>query len=100
MHERHPRLALSLYKDFEQAKRCTLRDLFETTALKISLPWSVGAAQEARHLMGDDFWPYGVAENLPGHEAMTRYSFTQHQSERRLSVEELFAETTLVAPKT
>lgn len=49
--------------------------------------------------MGDDFWPHAMAANRPTLDAMTRYSFEQHQFVRPLTVEELFAETILIAPK-
>jgi 4,5-dihydroxyphthalate decarboxylase len=45
--------------------------------------------------MGEDYWSYGIAANRATLEAMCRYSHEQYLSERRLVVEELFAEATL-----
>jgi 4,5-dihydroxyphthalate decarboxylase len=45
--------------------------------------------------MGDDFWPYGVEANRATLEAVTRYSFEQGLTSRRLEIEELFASATL-----
>jgi 4,5-dihydroxyphthalate decarboxylase len=97
--EENPWLAASLLKAFRAAKAIALDDLLQTAALKISLPWSVQAAQEARSLMGDDWWPYGVAESRKTLEAMVRYSFEQGLSVRPVKVEELFVPSTLSEAK-
>jgi len=99
MHERHPWLAASLAKAFEQAKQVSQQDLFEVTALKIGLPWIVSNAQAAREVMGADVWPYGVEANRKTLETMTRYSFEQGLAVRKLAVEELFAASTLETAK-
>ncbi len=92
--ERHPWLCASLYKAFREAKRLAIADLEKIGSLALSLPW-VGAELEAtRALLGDDFWPYGVSENAKDIETLIRYSHEQGLTERRLSVEELFAATT------
>jgi 4,5-dihydroxyphthalate decarboxylase len=44
--------------------------------------------------MGEDFWPYGIEKNRPTLEAVTRWSFEQRLSPRKLAVEELFAPET------
>lgn len=95
VHEQNPWLASSLLKAFKAAKAIALADLLETAALKISLPWSVKAAQEARELMGNDWWPYGVHESRKTLDAMVRYSFEQGLSARPVNVEELFAPSTM-----
>jgi 4,5-dihydroxyphthalate decarboxylase len=95
VHAQHPWLAASLYKAFAGAKRIAQAELFEVTALKIGLPWIASAALSTRALMGEDFWPYGVAANRRTLEAMTRYSFEQGLAVRPLAAEELFAPGTL-----
>ncbi len=94
IHERHPWLAASLCRAYEEAKRLSTADLFEFTALKIGLPWIVSHARDTRNLMGEDFWAYGVEANRHTLEVMTRYSFEQGLAVRKLDVEELFAATT------
>jgi 4,5-dihydroxyphthalate decarboxylase len=41
--------------------------------------------------MGDDYWRYGVHENMAEIEALTRYAHEQGLIDRKLGVEELFA---------
>ena len=58
-------IAQSLYKAFIAAQRRTYADLEITDALKVMLPWLTAHVEEARALMGDDFWPYGFAPEPP-----------------------------------
>lgn len=94
-----PWLPMSLLKAFTAAKRIADADLFEVTALKIGLPWIVDEAERTRALLGGDFWPYGVEPNRATLETMARYSYGQGLAARRLSIEEMFAPTTLDAVK-
>ena len=50
--------------------------------------------------MGADYWPYGVERNRTSIETMTRWSFEQGLTPRRLDLEELFVPSTLEQSKT
>ena len=92
----HPWLAGSVYKAFVQAKRLADTEFAETTALKIGLPWINAEFDETRALMGEDFWSYGLNEtNRKTLAAMARYSYEQGLAVRLLSVDEMFAESTM-----
>ena len=88
-------VAQSLYKAFAEAQRQNYRDLYETAALKASLPWLTAHVEEARDLMGQDYWPYGFEQNRKTLETFLRYHHEQGLSKRRLEPEELFAPETL-----
>jgi 4,5-dihydroxyphthalate decarboxylase len=45
---------------------------------------------EARELLGDDYWPYGMEANHHGIDTFSRYHFEQGLSKRRVAPEELF----------
>ena len=97
--ERYPWLPANLYKAFGQAKDMAIADLEYITALNIMLPW-VGAELEAsRHVLGVDFWPYGLEPNRKEIEALIRYSHEQGLTEPGYTPDELFAETTLAVAK-
>jgi 4,5-dihydroxyphthalate decarboxylase len=53
----------------------------------------VAAVEEARALMGDDPFPYGVARTRKTVETLAAYSFRQGLAPRRLTAEELFCES-------
>jgi len=95
VYEQHPWVAMNLYKAFAQAQRESYEDLYVTAALKTSLPWLTRHVEDARALMGDDFWPYGFAPNRDTLATFLRYHHEQGLSRRLLKPEELFAPETL-----
>jgi 4,5-dihydroxyphthalate decarboxylase len=100
VYERSPWVMQSLTKAFEASKRRAYADLFETTALKIMLPWLTAQAEEAREVFDTcDFWPYGVEPNREALSTFLRYSFEQGLSPRLLAPEDLFAPETLESSK-
>ena len=60
-----------------------------------ALPWYGQELEETRRLMGDDFWPYGIAANRKTLETLFQYSHEQGLCERRLTIDELFHLSTL-----
>jgi 4,5-dihydroxyphthalate decarboxylase len=95
VYDANPWVAQSLYKAFVQAQRLAYDDLTISAALKTMLPWQLEAVEEARKLMGPDWWPYGFAPNRPVLDIFLRYHHEQGLSPRRLQPEELFAPETL-----
>jgi 4,5-dihydroxyphthalate decarboxylase len=91
IYERHPWAATSLFDAFVKAKEWAYEQLFETDALKLTLPWVVAEAEETRRIMGRDFWPYGIGPNRVSLEALLLYLHEQHLAPRVPAVEELFA---------
>jgi 4,5-dihydroxyphthalate decarboxylase len=88
-------IAQSLYKAFLEAQRKTYRDLAETAALKVMLPWLPAHVEEVRQEMGDDWWPYGLTPNRHVLSTFLRYHHEQGLSPRQLEPEDLFAPETL-----
>jgi 4,5-dihydroxyphthalate decarboxylase len=84
-------IAQSLMKAFAQAQRRTYDDLYVTAALKAMLPWLTAHVEEARALMGEDYWPYGFAPNRDALATFLRYHHEQGLSRRRYAPAELFA---------
>jgi 4,5-dihydroxyphthalate decarboxylase len=65
----------------------------------VTLPWVDAQAMEISRLMGADYWRYGVSESAHEIETLIRYAHEQGLLARALTVEELFAPTTLVTSK-
>jgi len=95
VYEKHPWIAMSLYKAFAEAQRLTYADLDETAAMKAMLPWAAKHVEDARALMGEDFWPYGFERNRKTLETFLRYHHEQGLSKTLLKPEELFAPETM-----
>ncbi|MGA3295462.1 MAG: ABC transporter substrate-binding protein [Candidatus Acidiferrales bacterium] len=95
VYEKSPWVAQSLYKAFAKAQQEAYRELYETGALNVMLPWLVQHVEDTRALMGTDFWPYGLEPNAHTLDTFLRYSFEQGLSKRPLKPTELFAPETL-----
>jgi 4,5-dihydroxyphthalate decarboxylase len=92
---RHRWLARALLKAFEQARRQALDGIDETATLKYMVPWLPGEVARTRQLLGDDYWPYGLAPNQRALDTFLRYTFEQGLAPSRLSPADLFARETL-----
>jgi len=93
--EKHPYLPVAVLKAFERSKAAALALLSDTSATKVTLPFIEERLTEARDLMGEDFWAYGVEPNRKTLEAFLRHHHGQGLSPRLLKVEELFHPSTL-----
>ena len=96
--ERHPWLPERVFAAFVEAKNIAMREidaLANAGANKVTLPWFAAEVARTRALMGDDYWSYGVPANRAALDAVCRYSHEQYLSERPLTVEDLFAGSTL-----
>ena len=95
VYERHRWCAQNLYKAFVQAQRKTYRDLEETAALKVMLPWLATHVADAKREFGPDWLAYGLEPNRHVLDTFLRYHHEQGLSKRRFAPEELFAPETL-----
>jgi 4,5-dihydroxyphthalate decarboxylase len=95
LYQEHRWLARALFKAFEQARCRALDGIEETATLKYMLPWLPGEAARTRRLLGDDYWPYGLAANQRCLETFLRYSSEQGLARRLLAPADLFAPETL-----
>lgn len=93
--EAHPGLPAALYKAFCQAKDLALADLEVIQAPKVTLPWINAELRRTRELMGENFWPYGIAANRHVLETQMRWSREDGLQARTLTLEELFAPSLL-----
>ncbi len=87
VYEKHPWLAVSLYKAFCQSRELAQRSLYDTDALTVSLPWIVDEIERSREVA----WDYSIEGSRPTLEALVAYLDEQRLTRRRMNVEELFA---------
>ncbi|GAA5133158.1 ABC transporter substrate-binding protein [Pseudonocardia adelaidensis] len=91
VYERHPWVAQSLTKALHLAKRAAMDNLYDSSALRFTLPWLIPAVEEAKALMGEDYWSYGLEANAATLSTFLRYHHEQGLSGRRYEPKELFA---------
>lgn len=95
IHERYPWVAGSLFKAFDEAKRQVESRIDELTALRYMLPWVYEDVERTRALMGEDYWPYGLAGNEVTLRTFLRHAHEQGLTKRLFEPAELFAKETL-----
>jgi 4,5-dihydroxyphthalate decarboxylase len=88
--ERHSWLPGAVLKAFEQAKDAALTKLSDTSSTKVTLPFVEEALRDARALMGEDFWSYGIGNNRKTLDYFLDQHHAQGLSSRRVSVDEMF----------
>lgn len=90
----HPELPQAVFKAYSQAKSMAYEAMqkewfFET------MPWYAQELEQTKALMGENFFPYGIAPNRKTLDTLFRYSYEQGLASRQLTIEELFEPSTL-----
>jgi 4,5-dihydroxyphthalate decarboxylase len=93
--EAHPWLPGAVFKAFDRSKAIALEKLADTSSTKVTLPFVEERLTEARALMGEDFWSYGVPANRMTLATFLKHHHGQGLSPREVKVEELFHPGTL-----
>lgn len=88
--EKHPWLPGAVLKAFEQSKATAMAALADTSATKVTMPFVEERIAEARGLMGEDYWPYGLEPNRKTLETFLRHHHAQGLSSRLVTPDELF----------
>lgn len=88
--ERHPWIAVNLYRALEEAKDRSLARVRDVMISRFPLPWNPDNARRAAEMFGQDFWPYGVGPNRRTLEAFLTFAFEQGIAHRPVTLEEIF----------
>jgi 4,5-dihydroxyphthalate decarboxylase len=91
VYERYPWVAQSLTKALGLAKKQAMANLYDSSALRFMLPWLIPGVEEARSLLGADYWSYGLAANEQALATFLRYHYEQGLSWRQYEPADLFA---------
>jgi len=91
--KKYPQTALALLKAFDDAKKIC-QDFYSDPNWSV-MAWGRHLFEEERQLLGNDPWPNGLRKNRANLEKFIGYSLDQGLLPHRLTVEELFDESTL-----
>ena len=95
-YEKNPWVAQSLCKAFAESKRICQEAMYEYSALKYMLAWSIAEMEEERQIFGDgELWPYGLEANRHVLETLAQYAHEQGLLKSRPELKTLFAPGTL-----
>lgn len=89
--DRHPWVAESLFKAFEQAKRWCLEQMRFSGTSRYTLPWLHAELEEMDELFGGDPWPYGLDANRSALEALLGFLVDERFLPEAPALETLFA---------
>jgi ABC-type nitrate/sulfonate/bicarbonate transport system substrate-binding protein len=98
VYDRHRWVAQSLTKALTEAKRQAYARIYDASALRFMEPWLNQHLEDARRLLGEDYWSYGLGE--ADRKVLTtflRYHHEQGLSQRLRTPEQLFAPEALEA---
>ena len=90
LHREQPWIAKALYAAFCTARDIAVDGLYDTDALRLSLPWLIDHLEETKAAMGADPFAYGIEPNRPALTAIGRYLHEQGLAPRVVQPEELF----------
>jgi hypothetical protein len=88
-----PDIVKAIYKGFQGAKAVCEERLIEGMTfnnMAMMIPWLSALIDENRSVLGDDWWPYGIARDRSTLDAFLRYHYEQGLSKRRMTIEEVF----------
>jgi 4,5-dihydroxyphthalate decarboxylase len=91
LYEKNPWLATSFYRAFCRARDLAYRNIYDTDALAVGLPWVIDEMEMAHKTFGPQIWDYSIEGSRPTLEALVAAVHEQGLASRRVSVEELFA---------
>jgi len=95
-YEKNPWVAQSLCKAFAESKRICQEAMYEYSALKYMLAWSIAEMEEEREIFGEgELWPYGLEANRHVLETLVQYAHEQSLLKSRPDLKSLFAPNTL-----
>jgi 4,5-dihydroxyphthalate decarboxylase len=93
--EARPWIASALFDAFDAAKKRSVARLFDRSNAHIPLPWVSDAARSIQAEFGENFWPYGIRENIRTLESFAEFSWEQGVSQRKVTMEEMFVPSLL-----
>lgn len=93
--DQHPWVAIELLKGFETARARSLTRLRDAMFARLPLAWAEAATAAEEAVFGPDLYPYGIEPNRATLAAFLGFAHEQGVAERLLTIEEIFAPTTL-----
>jgi 4,5-dihydroxyphthalate decarboxylase len=87
---KHSDAPVALLKAFRNSRDVAFDRLIGPDPQVIAYSWIAAAVAEQRELMGDNYWPYNVINNVKELEALTQYAYEQGLSPTRIDYQSFF----------
>ena len=92
--DQHPELPAALFKAFTAGRNQAIAELGMVNAFRVALPWPAAVLEDAKAMLGEDYWPFGFRRCYDEVATMTRYAFEDGLTTRILAPEDLFHPST------
>ena len=89
---RYPKLPRQLFVAFSKALDDWYQSFTEEHEVEYGLPWFFNSVNEARELLGQDFYPYGLEQNRKVLDKLIGYSYRQGLIRTKFEVDDLFVD--------
>ena len=89
----HPELIRAVYQGFCDAENVTKERYIRGKIfnnMPTTIPWLTKLIEDDQDVLGQDWWPAGLAANRKSVDTFLRYHFEQGLSKRRLTCEDIF----------
>ena len=89
----YPELPKAIYQGFCKAKDATeakYKHGLIFNSMELMFPWFNQFMEADTDVLGEDWWPYGIAANRKAIEAVLRYHYEQGVTSRPFSMEDIF----------
>ena len=92
--EQHPWLPKAVFDAYGKSKRMAYADMRGKWYLR-TMPWFAQELEATKELMGENFFPYGIAPNRKALNILFRYAQEQGLASRQLKIEDVFVPSSL-----
>ena len=91
----NPWVVEAIFNAYSESKKKDYEYMLKLGWAYDSLPWYTQEMESTIELMGNNFWPYGIEANRKTLEALFKYSYDQGLANKNLTIDELFAKSSL-----
>lgn len=88
--DHHPDAPVALLKAYRQARDVAFDRIYGSDPEIVTISWASAMIDEQRAVMGDNYWPYSVEDNVTTLEAMMEYAYKFGITPRKLEYESFF----------
>jgi 4,5-dihydroxyphthalate decarboxylase len=88
--EAHPDAPVALLKAYREARDVAFARISGSDPQVVTISWASALMEEQRELMGENYWPYNVRDNVATLEAMMRFSHQLGVAPARLDYRSFF----------
>lgn len=92
--DEHPELPGALFRAFTAGRNQAIAELGMVNAFRVALPWPLAVLEDAKQMLGEDYWPFGFRRCFDEIATMTRYAEQDGLTNRVVSPQELFHSST------